>query len=66
MIEMAGAEDDANGQAWARLEAARALIALGREPARARKLLVEARKLYSTAKLPKRVAEVDRLATKVR
>jgi hypothetical protein len=42
------------------------LIALGRDPARARKLLAEARVSYTKAALPARVAEVDGLLAKVR
>jgi len=54
------------GPAWARLEAARALIALGRAPARVRTLLDEARAGYVEAKLTARVAEIDALRRTVR
>jgi tetratricopeptide (TPR) repeat protein len=52
---------DAQTQAWAQLEEARALIALHKWPAEARRLLTEARAAYAAAPLPKRVAQVDAL-----
>lgn len=47
--------------AWARIEAARALLRLGRDPARARALLGEARAQYAELNMKPRVTEIDRL-----
>jgi len=47
--------------AWARLEAARALIGLHREPARARELLGQARARYADLKMKKRLDQIDEL-----
>ncbi len=58
--------DEPVGPGWARLEAARALITLGRDPVRARRLLGEARAAYIRAAIPERVTEVDGLLAKLR
>ena len=48
-----------------RIEQARALMALGRDPDRARSLLAEARAFYAAAHEPAQVDEVDALAAKL-
>ncbi len=65
-IALVSDPDEPVGPGWARLEAGRALIALGREPGRARKLLSEARAAYVVASIPARVTEVDGLLAKLR
>ena len=45
--------------AWARLEAARAVIGLGKDPARAHELLAQARARYAGLRMKDRVAEID-------
>jgi len=65
-IALARDPDEPIGPGWARLEAGRALIALGRDPARARRLLGEARVAYALAAIPARVTEVDGLLAKLR
>ncbi|HWO18774.1 MAG TPA: serine/threonine-protein kinase [Kofleriaceae bacterium] len=52
--------------AWARLEAARALLGLRREPARARALLGEARARYAELQNQARLEEIDRLLAELR
>jgi len=54
------------GPAWARLELAKALRALGRDPARIRRELVASRAGYLGANLPARVQEIDALLATVR
>ncbi len=52
---------DPQALAWPRLEHARALIALGREPRRAKQLLLEARKLYELYDARPQLARIDAL-----
>ena len=52
--------------AWARLETARALIGLGRDPQRARALLVEARVRYAAERMAARLAEIDGMLAAIR
>ena len=52
--------------AWVRLETARALIGLRRDPARARRLLGEARAHYAAASYTDRVTEIDALLAGLR
>jgi tetratricopeptide (TPR) repeat protein/predicted Ser/Thr protein kinase len=59
-------DNDAPTRAWPRLEAAKALIALHRDPARTRTLLHEARDLYEAASLTKRVTEIDAMLAAMR
>jgi tetratricopeptide (TPR) repeat protein/predicted Ser/Thr protein kinase len=57
--------DDPQAGAWGRIEAARALIALGRDAPRARRLLAEARAAYALVNMTARVAEADALLAKL-
>ena len=59
-IELPSAEPaESQIGAWARLEAARAVLGLRRDPARARELLGQARARYAGLKMKERVAEID-------
>jgi eukaryotic-like serine/threonine-protein kinase len=65
-LGLAHVEESPGISAWARLEKARALIALHRDPAAARTLLGEARTRYAAAKLPARLTEIDGLLAQIR
>jgi eukaryotic-like serine/threonine-protein kinase len=59
-------EDDPGTAGWVRLETAKALIGGRTDPARARKLLGEARERYTKSKDTARIAEVDALLAGLR
>ncbi|HUS31330.1 MAG TPA: serine/threonine-protein kinase [Kofleriaceae bacterium] len=60
-LALPGDPEEPIGPAWAKLEAARALIKLRRDSARSQSLLAEARAAYAAENMADRVAEIDGL-----
>jgi tetratricopeptide (TPR) repeat protein len=60
-LELPAPRADFQATAWPKLEQARALVALHRDPSSAGRLLAEARTLYSDNHMDQRVAEIDTL-----
>ncbi|HEU0029446.1 MAG TPA: serine/threonine-protein kinase [Kofleriaceae bacterium] len=65
-LELAGKADEPSALAWAKLETARALVALHREPDRARTLLRDARTYYQSIASAPRLTEIDQLTAAIR
>jgi serine/threonine protein kinase len=64
-LEAAAPRANFQAVAWPKLERGRALVALRRDLGSARRLLDEARKLYSDNKMEQRVTEIDALLAKI-